>query len=69
MVVAGIATQVIAHAHQPEYGTVAGWGFGSWTGWSHTAYNAARIGGWGLVVFGAVIVVFALVRELRPAGR
>ena len=34
-------------------------------GWSKTAYDLTRIGGWALVVFGVVIVAFALVREFR----
>jgi hypothetical protein len=29
------------------------------------AYGLVRIGGWALMVFGAVIVAFALVREFR----
>jgi hypothetical protein len=35
------------------------------TGFSHTVYDVVRAGGWILIVFGAVIVAFALVRELR----
>lgn len=34
-------------------------------GLSPTAYDLVRIGGWALLIFGAVIVVFALVREIR----
>jgi hypothetical protein len=35
------------------------------TGWAATTYDLVRIGGWALVIFGAVIVAFALVREAR----
>jgi hypothetical protein len=34
-------------------------------GFSTTTYDLVRISSWALIVFGAVIVAFALVRELR----
>jgi hypothetical protein len=64
LIVAGIAAQIVAARHRPEYVT-GGFSFGRWTGWSSTAYDLVRIGGWALLVFGAVIVAFALIREFR----
>lgn len=69
--VGGIAAQIVAQSHRPQYSTVAGFGgsLGTWTGWSSTAYDLVRIGGWALLIFGAVTVALALIREIRrPVG-
>ncbi len=68
LVAGGIAAQIVAARHHP---VAANSGFGSGyllpiraaSGWPTTTYDLARIGGWALVVFGVVIVVFSLVRE------
>ena len=49
---------------------------GAWTpfyyhvhvGWSQTLYDLARIGGWALLVFGALIIAIALIREFRTTA-
>jgi hypothetical protein len=38
-------------------------------GFSTTVYDVVRIGGWALIVFGAVLVAVALVRELGRGAR
>lgn len=68
--VGGIATLIVAGRHHP---VAANSGFGSGyllpirsaSGWSATTYDLVRIGGWALLIFGAVVVAFALVRETR----
>ena len=77
LVIAGIAALVIASAHGPhlEVASNSGGGFSGpsntfdttlvWD-WPRTTYEAVRIGGWALIVFGLIIVAFALVRESRP---
>jgi hypothetical protein len=35
------------------------------TGWSQTAYDLARIGGWALLIVGAVLLVVGLLRYRR----
>jgi hypothetical protein len=73
LVACGIAAQIVAGRHMPQSSAVVIPGGGSsgvfvHTGWSQTAYDLVRIGGWALLVFGAVIVLFALVGELRKAS-
>jgi hypothetical protein len=66
MVVAGIAALIVAHTHRPGPLAALGREFagpnvlgrltlrGGPSEWSQTAYDLVRIGGWGLIVFGAV---------------
>jgi hypothetical protein len=68
LTVAGIAGQIVAGRNHPVdaiYAPTIVNGSSPASGWSHTAYDLIRIGAWGLIVFGAVIVAFALVREAR----
>jgi hypothetical protein len=71
LVVAGIAAQIEAARHHPLVTNSEGQIVGDVSlktihlAWSPTAFHLARIGGWALLTFGAVIVVFALVHELR----
>ncbi len=66
LIVGGIAAQIEASSHHPAASSPAGYVLPVFTtGWPPTTYDLVRIGGWALLVFGAVIVVFALVRELR----
>ena len=61
LIVGGIAALIEASRHRP-----IPTGFGDTTsGWPATTYDLVRIGGWALLIFGAVIVAFALVRETR----
>jgi hypothetical protein len=69
MMVAGITGGILAHEHHvgrvvraPGSGVPTGVVY---TGWSTTAYDVVRIGSWALLIFGAIIVAFALVREFR----
>jgi hypothetical protein len=69
MIVGGIAARIEAARHHPVPGCSDCSGPAQpATGWSATAYDIVRIGGWALLVFGAVIVVFALVREFRRSA-
>ncbi len=64
LIVGGIAALIEAGRHRPQ--TIdAGYLLSHTTGWSPTGYDVVRIGGWALLIFGAVIVAFTLVRELR----
>jgi hypothetical protein len=74
MMVTGIAGGIVAHEHHPAVigGQVqvpgAGTGTGGplvYVGWSMTAYDVVRIGAWALLIFGAIIVGFSLVREFK----
>ena len=66
LMVCGIAARIEAARHLCAYGPKAGVLTGACVvGWSPTTYDLVRIGGWALLIFGAVIVVFALVRELK----
>lgn len=66
-IVSGIAALIEASRHHPiaaayqTEGTTTAYT----AGWHTTTYDLVRIGGWALLIFGAVIVTFALVRELR----
>jgi hypothetical protein len=83
LVVGGIAALVVASRHHPHTvfvlapgafdpscapgHTSCPNGHYATAGFSRTLYDGVRIGGWALIVFGAVVVLFALSRELRPA--
>jgi hypothetical protein len=61
LMVAGMAARIVASRHAPgitNYGLVP-------YGWPATTYDLVRIGGWALLIFGAVTVAFALIREFR----
>jgi hypothetical protein len=82
MMVAGITGGIVAHEHHPAvtggYVQIPGAGIRPGgplvhTGWSMTVYDLVRIGAWTLLIFGAIIVGFSLVREFtaraEPRGR
>jgi hypothetical protein len=70
-VIAGIAAFIEAHVHKP----FAGVNFGLLdsrydqppSGLSQTAYDLLRIGGWALVIVGALTIVLGLIRYWRAA--
>jgi hypothetical protein len=66
LVVAGLAGQIEASQHHPVAGSDATFGVAS--GWSPNTYSLVRIGGWALLIFGALIVAVALIREFRTAS-
>lgn len=75
LMVAGLPARIVAGSHLPGYLTADGTTnpFGSSTisvrtGWPTTTYDLVRIGGWALLIFGGVIVAFALIREFRKAA-
>jgi hypothetical protein len=39
------------------------------TGWSHNAYDLVRIGGWALIIIGALLIVFGLIAYVRNTQR
>jgi hypothetical protein len=73
LIVGGIAAQIAAHSHAPVLGgiqviegavgsgAVSGERLGP-SGLSQTAYDLLRIGGWALIVFGAVTVAVGLIQ-------
>jgi hypothetical protein len=73
LVVGGIAALIVAPRHAPNYVQTHPGRFcvepcslpTHNIGWSQTLYDLARIGGWALVVFGALIIAVALIREFR----
>lgn len=78
MMVAGITGGIVAHEHHPAViggeiqipgGSASSAGPLVHVGWSMTVYDVVRIGGWALLIFGAIIVAFALVREFKAGGR
>jgi hypothetical protein len=38
------------------------------SGWSHSAYDAARIGTWALLIVGTILLVIGLINYARPLG-
>jgi hypothetical protein len=73
MAIAGIAGLVVAGSHHPEahhppvdFGGKNVLGTLTLTspesGWSQTAYDLVRIGGWALVVLGALTAIVGLIR-------
>jgi hypothetical protein len=81
IVIAGIAALIVTANHYPEahhtppldlsgenvLGTLTLTSHRS--AWSQTAYDLARIGGWALVILGALIVIVGLIRYWQPRGR
>ena len=66
LVVGGIAALIEANQHHPVTASV--YSFTRSFGWSENAYSLVRIGGWALLIFGALIVAIALIREFRTAS-
>jgi hypothetical protein len=71
LAVAGIAALIVASRHHAVFGHPGGYSIVGeppvrLSGWTTTTYDVVRIGGWALIVFGAVILLFAVIRELRP---
>jgi hypothetical protein len=64
LIVGGIAALIVASRHRPHV-LDAGFVLSHPIGWSTTAYDAAWIGGAALLIFGAILVAFALVREIK----
>ena len=69
LIIGGIAAFIEAHRHipspgrHPEFGIVT-----PPSGLSTTAYDLLRLGGWALVIFGAVSVILALIRYAALYG-
>lgn len=71
--VAGIAAFIEAHSHRPIYGCPHGApecsvGEGHYLrpgSLSQTPYDVLRIGGWALVIFGALLVIVGLIAFAR----
>jgi hypothetical protein len=80
MVVAGIAAFIEAHSHAPTARLECPNGRGvrtdctedQWVfvphGMSHTVYDLLRIGGWALVIIGALLVIVGLIAYARSAA-
>jgi hypothetical protein len=78
MVIAGIAALIVAGSHHPEahhppvdFGGKNVLGILILTrpgsGWSQTAYDLVRIGGWALLILGGVTAIVGLIRcRQRP---
>lgn len=61
LVIAGIAAFIEAHSHRTRPAS-----FGEGTeGLSQTAYDLLRIGGWALVILGALTIILGLIRYWR----
>lgn len=69
LMVGGFAARIVASRHVPGFapGTYILPAQPPRTGWPTATYDLVRIGGWALLIFGAVIIALALVREFRAA--
>jgi hypothetical protein len=79
--IAGIVALIAAASHHPEVhhaplpdfggkhvlGTLTLTSAGS--GWSQTAYDLIRIGGWALVILGALTLIVGIVRDRKRPRR
>jgi hypothetical protein len=70
LVILGIAAFIEAGSHAPGYGCPIGRGVCRerelvHTGLSHTVYDLLRIGAWGLVILGGLLVVVGLIDDWR----
>jgi hypothetical protein len=75
LLVGSVVGFVIVSEHKPQFigGDVVIPGtsstvpsdFGHWLGWSHTAYDAARIGTWALLIAGVLLVALGLINYAR----
>lgn len=82
LVVAGIAAFIVAHTHRPMEAVAIPGGLITKqefaregvvarpaSGLSQTAYDLLRIGGWALLIFGALLIVVGLIGYARrPAS-
>lgn len=67
LMVAGIAARIVAERHHPQL-VSGGYLLNSRElGWPATTYDVVRVASFALLIFGAVIVALALVREFRRA--
>jgi hypothetical protein len=68
LMILGVAVRVIAARHAPLANTNPTTFGLSRGGWSPTAYDAAQVFGWGLIIVGIVVVAFALARVVRSGA-
>jgi hypothetical protein len=68
VMVAGVAARVVAGRHHPHAASVRFLLGSQKTGWPATTYDLVRVASFALLIFGAVIVALALVREFRRAS-
>jgi hypothetical protein len=64
LMVAGVAARIIAGRHRP-HATSRFLLDSPPAGWPATTYDVVRVASFALLIFGAVIVALALIRELR----
>jgi cell division protein FtsX len=65
---AGAAALIVAGRHHPVPASGSVLSRHGPSDWTPTTYDLVRVIGWALIIFGAVIVALALVRELRRAA-
>lgn len=57
---------VIVPEHKPHLAPAPGWWGGPYrVGWSQTAYDAARIGTWALLIVGVILLAVGLIDYAR----
>jgi hypothetical protein len=64
--IGGVAALIEAHSHRPiplgnPFGGGSGDGSFGFSGWSQTAYDLVRIGGFALLIIGAILVIVGLI--------
>jgi hypothetical protein len=67
LILGGIAAQVEASSHAP-FDAPRSWappGTIPHLGWSTTAYDAVRAGGWAMIILGLIIVAVVWVRDRK----
>lgn len=77
LLVGAAAGFVVVPEHKPQFisgeavlpgtSSTVPFGPGFWTGWSHTVYDAARIGTWALLIAGVLIIALGLISYARRA--
>jgi hypothetical protein len=69
LLLGAVAGFVIVPEHKPAVIGGSQWGGyllgGTSVGWSHTAYDAARIGTWALLIVGAILIAVGLISYAR----